>query len=269
MRSIIIALALVSLVACGDQSEEPFDNAGLGIEDQGEPSENELGQPGNTDESVEAATEPLAVNELRIDVIQDSGQALGVDYSQQQVTIERNDDVVITGEAAASEIELFLAHLNMSLQHSISNIQYYSLDFLELDTNEFEGFEAQFLFSNDETLTVAHVFAEEIAEEYAPVLQFNLVIEFEDSDRLDYQFDRTADQAYVLQRDGSERTGDQALAAVDVLLNRVPITSDRSIIEIKRDLFEVMDVNIEEINSYELEIAYETGQQLTIQQQLR
>ncbi|WP_017473026.1 YusW family protein [Amphibacillus jilinensis] len=262
MKLLVVVPMIILLVGCNDlgDTNEPIDH-----EDSVSTGEDNDQQG----QEVTASQEELTVDEFELTINVSDGDNKYYQYdrhNQAENQIVGNE--AITGEAAIQESEELLVDLSLSPDHSLSKIQNTILNHLDLNESDIKDLTVEFVFNNGEEIEFEHVLLDDADIEYPNIFMFELDIAFDNGDELDYYFDGLANQVGVGQRDGSELSGDDALAATEILLNQMNVTADQSINMIKRDILDIIDIDGDEVVKFELEVEFETKQFIKIKHEL-
>ncbi|WP_416149968.1 YusW family protein [Salipaludibacillus sp. HK11] len=93
------------------------------------------------------------------------------------------------------------------------------------------------------------------------VYEFDLHVEFLNGEEWEFEYERDDEEDMEIERDGEEAIlGADARLEIEEILTEINITKDRPLMEMKEEVLSVLDVSIEEVEDFDLEMKYDSGE---------
>ncbi|HSI66754.1 MAG TPA: YusW family protein, partial [Planococcus sp. (in: firmicutes)] len=273
-RKVFTGLAVaVLLTGCNTDTSAPAEgNPAAPAEPDVEQTESEnlTDQQESTDDAAEDAetgsdevqSEEAAgsqnIKEFDLELEFFNGDEWDYDYEKgdlDDTEIERSGQSTIKGQEAADEIETLLAQVEINTSRQLSEVKEDLLNAIGVAVEEIEDFEMEIQYDSGEKIEIDHDMSG--AGNQGAVREFDLDIEFVSGDDLEYDFERDGREAEIERRDGSEVEGSAAFEEIEALLSDISITMDRSIQEMKEEVFASIGILEADVEEIDLEIKYE------------
>ncbi|PKR77588.1 hypothetical protein CEY16_06520 [Halalkalibacillus sediminis] len=265
----ILFVTFLFLVACGT-TEEPTDNNSedtSGEENQQEESngetsnESEEDTSSKDDEKSESNAGTADVREFDLEVELSDDNEWDYDYRRDNVEetkIERDNGDSVSGQKATSEIEELLSKISITTDRPLVDMKDEVLSAINLSSGEAKEFELETQLNSGEIIEFDHKGSQNT--DPGAISEFGLSIDFNSQDSWEYEYE--VNEEAEIERGNEEVEGSQAKEEIESLLNNLDLTRQHSIEEMKQALFKELEINEDNVEKIELEVAYESGEEM-------
>ena len=280
-------LISVFLVACGAGDDQGADDSSgedsnAQSEEQssdGSQTESEDGADENSDTTEEStdssdpstdqqsgqvgshSEENIVDYELQIDLVEEQEYDYSYDTRNNEYEIEigNGSEQELSGEQAKPDLEELLEFVHVDQSTPLNEMVEATLSHLEIDTRNLSEYEVETRYDDGLQLGIGH--QGPMSPGNAQVNEFDLSLTFNDGNEWEYDYDR--DGEVEIEKDNGDSSED-ARQEIESLLENIDISAERSFEEMVTEVFEQLEVNEEDIEEFELDIQYDSDEQIQL-----
>lgn len=215
--------------------------------------------------------------ELKIELEAGKDQKFKIKYKNKKGKVSgeietKTDDkkMKVSGDKALSQVEEFVAKFSLTPEMSKEEIVERVLTALDIEENKFKELEIEIKFSNGKKVEIEIENEDSFDEGYNGILEFKLKVELFGKSKLKLEYEnkegKVKAEVEKETKEGKEKSkGEEAVQAIESLLDEIAITEDMTEDEILEIILAVLNIDQENIKELEIEIKFTNDKEIEIE----